>query len=131
VNSIAKASLAGASGVALPAEELSEATLAELVHACHALDMEPFVEVINAGHTRSSLFAIQLLFCCCCECDDLHAKISPSTAQLRAAVYEAMVCAADLGQEACVGSRGGGCAHHLHPLHLKRFDPAPASLLRC
>ncbi len=63
MNGIAKAALAGASGVALPAEDLSEETLAELVHACHALDMEPFVEVINACRTRALLFAIQLFFC--------------------------------------------------------------------
>ena len=45
ISSIAKAALAGASGVALPAEELSDETLVQLIHACHALDMEPFVEV--------------------------------------------------------------------------------------
>jgi hypothetical protein len=56
VNSIAKAALAGASGVALPAEELSEETLAELVHACHALDMEPFVEVASLNTAQNCLW---------------------------------------------------------------------------
>ena len=37
---------------------------------------------------------------------------------------QATVYAADLGQEACLGSRGCGCAHHVHPLHLQRSDPA-------
>ena len=45
VSGVARAALAGAAGVALPAEQLSEEVLAELIHACHALDLEPFVEV--------------------------------------------------------------------------------------
>jgi indole-3-glycerol phosphate synthase len=61
VGSIAKAALAGASGVALPAEQLSEETLAELIHACYALDMEPFVEVSRADRAWASLLAILIL----------------------------------------------------------------------
>jgi hypothetical protein len=43
---------------------------------------------------------------------------------LREYSTQAIFYAADLGQEACLGSRGCGCAHHVHPLHLKRSDPA-------
>uniref|UniRef100_A0A7S0ME54 indole-3-glycerol-phosphate synthase n=1 Tax=Cryptomonas curvata TaxID=233186 RepID=A0A7S0ME54_9CRYP len=63
VDSIAKAALAGASGVALPAEELSEETLAELVHACHALDMEPFVEISDKKHVSAAVAAGARIIC--------------------------------------------------------------------
>lgn len=63
ISSIAKAALAGASGVALPAEELSDETLVQLIHACHALDMEPFVEVTDKKHVTTAVDAGARIMC--------------------------------------------------------------------
>ena len=100
MNSVAKAALAGASGVALAAEELSDETLVELIHACHALDMEPFVEVIIMADSCSFLLFLPAVR----SCSEVRLRLS----------------SAGHGQEARDHRGQRRVPHHVHPLHLQR-----------
>ena len=63
LQSVARAAMAGASGVALPAENMSKELLTQMIHACHALDMEAFVEVTDQEHIGTAVAAGARVIC--------------------------------------------------------------------